>query len=726
MTHAPNSPEEVHVDRNPSREIIRRPRRPPIAVLTRSSSLLAILIAVMSLLYLAPRLIGLGQVVTVNERFWLGRSANFYAALASGSFEDTYQHAHPGVTVMWAGTLGFLTTFPEYADEHPEQMPREYRVHEDLRALDHDPLDLLIAGRVAKLVLQTVIFAIGFWLARVVFGPLIATVGGLLLAFDPFLIAHDRLLHIDGMVAVTSFASLMALIGFLDAADHKGFLVLSGGFAALAWLTRIPAILLVGIAGVAFIVLAAKRHRLMGDTLTRAVSRVAWLAAVWGLSALITTIIAWPALWAAPTMVADRMSSYLLDAAQGGHEAGVFFNGETVRGDPGLLYYPVALLWRITPFVAAGVAIVLLAVALRSRSILPSRLRLPVAMLGLFAVLYLVGMSLGAKKFDRYILPIFPALDFVAAVGIVGLGRLLLGFRTRVDRVLAYSVVIVAIAGQLASSLLVAPYYLQYFNPLVGGTAGGERMLLLGWGEGLDQAADFILSQPNGKHAVVHTSNNYVSLGYLMPATATVETHAYQTDMESIAQWAEADYYVAYVTQWQRGYYSRPIDYLRQFEPVHIVNLGGVQFARTYDLNAIPPPPEMLAPHVCSFGYGDQLQLVGYSDVKVIPEGDANAHVVSLVFASRSDPRERYQVQVDLVPRSPSVEQISRTVTLEPSMQEGRLSQVELQVEFPGRRTVKSYIVEVTVLDPTSGQPILATHTLSGESRQVAVMDDCE
>lgn len=302
VTHAPGSANIRHPQPDDSHVEPRQARRRFSRLLFRSSVASTLLIAIMSILYLAPRLIELDQIVTVDERFWLGRSANFYAALAQGDFEDTYQHAHPGVTVMWAGTLGFLTTFPEYKDEHPEQMQREWTVHEDLRSSDRDPLDLLMAGRVAKLILQAVIFAIGLWLALRVFGVLIATVGGGLLAFDPFLIAHDRLLHIDGMVAVASFASIMALLRYLDSSkqNHLGYLALSGSMAALAWLTRVPALLLLGIAGAAFVVLAVRQYRSGTSNPVRAVSHVIGPASVWGLSAIATTLIIWPALLVAP------------------------------------------------------------------------------------------------------------------------------------------------------------------------------------------------------------------------------------------------------------------------------------------------------------------------------------------------------------------------------------------------------------------------------------------
>ncbi len=64
-------------------------------------------------------MVALDQFVTIDERKWLARSANFYYALAHGDLAATFQREHPGVTVMWAGTLGFLQRFPAYAQQAP-------------------------------------------------------------------------------------------------------------------------------------------------------------------------------------------------------------------------------------------------------------------------------------------------------------------------------------------------------------------------------------------------------------------------------------------------------------------------------------------------------------------------------------------------------------------------------------------------------------------------------
>ena len=77
---------------------------------------------VVLLLFLAvwvPRVPALNAFVTPDERLWLFRSANFYQAISRGDFAHTFQREHPGVTVTWAGTLGFSSFYPAM----PKKLP---------------------------------------------------------------------------------------------------------------------------------------------------------------------------------------------------------------------------------------------------------------------------------------------------------------------------------------------------------------------------------------------------------------------------------------------------------------------------------------------------------------------------------------------------------------------------------------------------------------------------
>ncbi len=66
-----------------------------------------------------------------------------------------------------------------------------------------------------------------------------------------------------------------------------------------------------------------------------------------------------------------------------------------------------------------------------------------------------------------------------------------------------FSVLGSAVLGSLFFVLLSAnlawyhPYYLSYYNPLLGGGAVAQRTLLIGWGEGMDQAGAWLREQPD-------------------------------------------------------------------------------------------------------------------------------------------------------------------------------------------------------------------------------------
>ena len=108
---------------------------------------------------------------------------------------------------------------------------------------------------------------------------------------------------------------------------------------------------------------------------------------------------------------------------QTGHELGNFWLGQPVEG-PGALFYPAVLLWRSTPVTLIGLVLAILALTAsalgRLRSATPKNgqeSRSAAWALVLFVAWFAVAMSLSPKKFDRYLLPAFPAVDILAAWG---------------------------------------------------------------------------------------------------------------------------------------------------------------------------------------------------------------------------------------------------------------------------------------------------------------------
>ena len=96
---------------------------------------------------------------------------------------------------------------------------------------------------------------------------------------------------------------------------------------------------------------------------------------------------------------------------------------------------------------------------------------------------------IGAKKFDRYSLPIWPALDMLAAVGLAALAGWLLARVRRGARRLEMRAAPALGALALAALLLgydmtYQPYYLSYFNPLLGGGPVAQESAAGGLGRG--------------------------------------------------------------------------------------------------------------------------------------------------------------------------------------------------------------------------------------------------
>jgi hypothetical protein len=183
--------------------------------------------------------------------------------------------------------------------------------------------------------------------------------------------------------------------------------------------------------------------------------------------------------------------------AQQTHPFLQFFLGESVR-DPGLLYYPASLAWKTTVITlpAFGLAIWFL---LRRGSEEDRRSQW---YLLIYMVAFLVQMSLGAKKLSRYILPAFPALDLLAAWGLVqaasatgaALGKLK---RVAARRVVPAAIITVALLVQGVAVLRHHPYYGTHYNTLLGGSSVAQYVFQLGdQGEGLDLAAQYLNGKP--------------------------------------------------------------------------------------------------------------------------------------------------------------------------------------------------------------------------------------
>ena len=195
----------------------------------------------------APRSLALDQFVTADEPGLLFRSANFYQAIADGDFASTVQLEHPGVTVTWAGALAFLQRLPGYAVRNPGQLT-DGQLEPWLRANTAiTPLELLTAGRRWIVLWVALLTVASYFPLRKLWGAPLAALAVLMLAWDPFLIALTRLLHMDGLLAYLCVVALLAFLAWLHGGRQWRYLSLSAVMTGLALLSKSTTLILLPI-----------------------------------------------------------------------------------------------------------------------------------------------------------------------------------------------------------------------------------------------------------------------------------------------------------------------------------------------------------------------------------------------------------------------------------------------------------------------------------------------
>jgi len=497
-------------------------------------------------LALGPRLAGLDTYGTSDEGFWIQRTLRFGAALAQRQHRRTYRTGHPGVTVMWVGLLG---VGPQRLEPF---IPIRYS---PFLVLQRRPgyLEVLSAARQAIVVATAALTVLIIVLAWKLVGAGPAAVGGLLLLFDPYLVGMLRVLHVDALLTPLMTVSALAGLIYWRQGRRPAYLALSAVAGGLALLTKAPAAYLpiyLGMVGL----LAARPWRTGWRGLLPTV--------VWGLIAAGVYGALWPALWVDPIGRLQQVAAFALSVGGNPHRWPNYFMGQAMLGDPGPFYYPVALAYRLSPIVLFGL-LALLLVRRRQGPFVPSLLLLA------YVVPFIALMTLAPKKFDRYMLPVIPILVLLAGVGLWTLSRKL----AIIPRAVA---LVVPIGMQITLLWQSYPYPIAFYNPLLGGAAGAERAIIVGWGEGLEQTAGYLDQLPGAERLAVSTNYHHVLRPLFRGATAPIREPT------------RLDYFVVYVNMAQRGLIPPAVEQaMSEGPPEFTAIVNEVEYAWVYRVSGI-------------------------------------------------------------------------------------------------------------------------------------------
>lgn len=551
---------------------------------------------------LLPRVFALSHFITVDEPAWINRSARFLHALLTNDLLDTLDPhvldgGGPGIVTMWAGSIGLLVRYVLGGIPAGDGLLPFVQFY--MRPID-SPAILPYARMVTVLLSASLVPALylGFkdWL-----GERVALLGALVLAFDPFYAAHSRVLHHDALVTIFVAFSLMWMLSGLWHRYSHWKMVLSGMTFTLAVLSK----LMGGILGpffIALLVLAYFQSPVFREMARLdAIRRLAVAAAIWGASAIVVFALLTPGLWVDPGLLFEALFWRGAIMAEKAHAQ--FFMG-AATDDPGAFFYLVVFLFRTTPVTILGFVLSLW--ALRRQT--PTARQLVFAVLA-FVVLFTLFITVPLKKQDRYLLPILPWIDLLAAIGWLAALEYLVRFRQRAIETVRARYVLPVVLVLLQCGLLLGdyPYYFSAYNPLFGGTPMAAKALLVGWGEGLDEIGRYLGQKPDAETLVV-SAIPAISLRPYFPGEVM--------DFYDARSYLWADYVVTYVSQFQRNFPSAEL--LQQFrglEVEHVYSRHGLPYAYIYKGIRFAPYDKPTAANPTELDFGRLFRLAGFEDI---------------------------------------------------------------------------------------------------------------
>jgi len=414
----------------------------------KSSSILWILSFV--LLFLLVRLPNLStDVINPDGVNWHYRSEQFVNGLKYFQFEKTYQHYHPGVTLMWI--TGIPIEITKYIIGQKSYNNNNFLIFEGVAKYSLVFVQLLLSlfsfyllSKSKTLTLKSSILLLS------------------ILSLEPFFVGNSRLYHLDVLLTLFVFNAL--ILSYLYITENKlmpnKYLgILSGLFLALSFLTKS-----IGIGVVVFVLL----YILFISFINKKLYLNKFLVILFGFSFF--TFALFPALWKDPVFyLSEIFSESERVGVRNGHGQIIF--GEYTT-DGGLYFYPLVLLIKSSPFMLFGTLSFLVFSITNLISYFHknisfskfikasiSKLKTLDWFLVIFYLGYFIVMLFPTKKLDRYMIVLYPALAYLSYYGFT----YFIGFFKKNSIVPLGLLFISFIVYPLVFSF---PYYFTYFNPL--------------------------------------------------------------------------------------------------------------------------------------------------------------------------------------------------------------------------------------------------------------------
>jgi len=484
--------------------------------MTTSTTIKLLVILLLGLIVLLPRITKLGDFQTADEKMWVANTQGFTKNLALFKLDKLLQQPHPGITTMWLSAT----------------------------AINNDSL---ASKKIPLAIGQSVLIGLIAYIFFRLWGALPAIFLTLLIALNPFLIAHTRVFAMDSLLASFLLLSVGCLLLWRKN-NATRYLIFAAIAGALAVLSKLPGIIIFPYS-VLLLVYFSWSTPAANNNSNQPLARI---IAYWILTFSVTLILVFPSLLLNFTEVTHIIREFI---SQG--------DVQNIHGPTNYTYYLKSLIFFSTPLqLIALAAVILLWKKITNKE--------TVIILLLFASLFILQMALGAKKGDRYILPSFLMLDVLVIAIIVNAENI----KRNYVRLTVYGILVTGVLWQAVDVIRLHPHTLAYVNAISKPFLGDRR---LGWGEGYDLAREYLHEQPNPSNLKV--------------AAQFSTEFAYQFEGQVIPlnhfDGSNADYVIVYRAMLERGAGAWETDIINQFKdrrPAKIIQLNNIDYVWIYKI----------------------------------------------------------------------------------------------------------------------------------------------
>jgi hypothetical protein len=543
----------------------------------------------------ATRLFSLGAHWTSDEGGWLDHSTVFMTAIEMGVFSETLVTFHPGVITMWLAALRTFFTEPHIS------------VQGLALARWFIGVALLMGIGVAAVLLYRL------------FGRWVAVIGTTFLSFSPLFLAQSRRVHTDALAAMFVLLTVLSLLLYCGTPQKRRYLVGAGIAFGLACLAKSNSLILLLWLPICF---ALFRNR--EETWQRFFLRGLGAGLCFLSCTLLTVFVLLPIFWNPVFLIfgicllgvtlfayrelqqgaRQRFSLYLTSVVVVGvtsgymvrtvwrvfdgvawaittpHNVEHFFLGQVLY-DPGWLFYPLVLCIETTPLtlpLTFGGCLFLW--RKRRQEGYARQFRIALALV-IVVLLFTLCLSLTSKKFSRYLLPAFPIIEILAAIGFFeflkwGYSYIdsRFGNGTTPQKLTFFIVTLLCfLLIQILPVLRLHPYYGTYYNLCLKLT--DIRKIITvgeGGGAGYDLAAKYLNRKPNAQALHVQT--------FLQSGQFFYQYFIGQPPWSDAGETIVPDYEVVHLRESQAGWVPQTGTLNGELE--HVITLNGIDYVWIY------------------------------------------------------------------------------------------------------------------------------------------------